>query len=375
MAVSCTNGTPSPHHIPGYDGFVPGHLATIGRTYAKGTHDVLRTLGLAGVKDKPCTKSCRSGDPCADHWRDLRARMHMVQGEIDPNPCQGTDWNIRNKFCVQKPQNLCEPKLKKMNQHGYLSRLSVYQKKNGDAFGVTSCKADNTFPCKAAAPSNRPFWREYEDLTNYDPFKEYEPECRHVRLPKLKYKAETCWDEDFYLPVDAYEDYCREKYVCPPKKCECLPLDARKPDNEVKFYRHEQDPELFVAPYFADPTNKYRYFKTGFTGHVPTYKYRFGEPYEQSTRKALNKWTSRYMTDHLKAKCPVWIDPEQYCDKNDYFKMSCKPRKTYDGHFHEKRIRDRLKPIFNPKDCIPPYTNDPIALCIQSNNPTSKDIC
>lgn len=55
--------------------------------------------------------------------------------------------------------------------------------------------------------------------------------------------------------------------------------------------------------------------------------------------------------------------------------MSCKPRKTYDGHFHEKRIRDRLKPIFNPKDCIPPYTNDPIALCIQSNNPTSKDIC
>lgn len=65
MAVSCTNGTPSPHHIPGYDGFVPGHLATIGRTYAKGTHDVLRTLGLAGVKDKPCTKSCRSGDPCA----------------------------------------------------------------------------------------------------------------------------------------------------------------------------------------------------------------------------------------------------------------------------------------------------------------------
>lgn len=100
------------------------------------------------------------------------------------------------------------------------------------------------------------------------------------------------------------------------------------------------------------------------------------------------------MTSLLKARCPVWIDPEQYCDQTDYYKyvtlnkfrrcecvlffiisytnsffdrLFCKPRKTYDGHFHEKPIRDRLKPIFDPKDCLPPYRNEPMPLCIQQN--------
>jgi hypothetical protein len=123
-----------------------------------------------------------------------------------------------------------------------------------------------------------------------------------------------------------------------------------------------------------------------------------------STRRALNRFTVNYMTAHLKEKCPVWIDPEQYCDKTDYFKydsysscqtifksigmnrsyycylgfiqlfrMFCKPRRTYDGHFLEKRLRDRLKPIFDPKDCLPPYINDPLPICIQPNNCTEQN--
>jgi len=58
--------------------------------------------------------------------------------------------------------------LQKNNQHGYLSRLSVYQSPD---LGVLACKATNTTPCKERAPSGKPFFQEYEDITNYDPFK------------------------------------------------------------------------------------------------------------------------------------------------------------------------------------------------------------
>ncbi|CAL8100436.1 unnamed protein product [Orchesella dallaii] len=363
--MSCSNATRDPYQIPGYNGFVPGHMGEVGFTFSRGTHEVMRNRGPGGGQYRPCPKGCGTLDPCADHGRDLRARLHLLQGEIDPNPCMGMD--AGSKFCVPRPSVTCEPKLKRNNQHGYLSRLSVYHSGKNDSFGVTACRASNTFPCKEAAPSNRPFWREFEDLTNYDPFKEYDPECRHLRLPKLKYNHESCWDEDYYLPEDCYEDYRKHGYICPPKVCECLPLDARKKDEDVKYYRIERDPNEFILPYFADPSNRLRYFKPRYTGHVPTMKFRNGEPFAVQSKNALNGFTNLYMTSHLKSRCPVWIDPEQYCDGTDYYKLFCKPRKTYDGHFHEKPIRDRLKPIFDAKDCIPPYLNEPMPLCIQRN--------
>lgn len=61
-------------------------------------------------------------------------------------------------------------------------------------------------------------------------------------------------------------------YICPPKICECLPLDARKKDEDINYYRIERDPTEFTLPYFADPSNPFRYFKSHYTGHVPTMK-------------------------------------------------------------------------------------------------------
>jgi len=44
------------------------------------------------------------------------------------------------------------------------------------------------------------------------------------------------------------------------------------PVGEIKYYRHEMDLDQFVGPYFANPMNKFRYFKSEFTGHVPIFK-------------------------------------------------------------------------------------------------------
>jgi len=60
------NTTPTPHQIPGYAGFVPGHLGLSGHTYSKGTHEAMKGWGLAGVIDKKaCAGPCHSTDPCS----------------------------------------------------------------------------------------------------------------------------------------------------------------------------------------------------------------------------------------------------------------------------------------------------------------------
>lgn len=361
--MDCCNNTRYPYHIPGYNGQVPGMKYEAGNTYSKATHEMLTKNLLA-----PGPKGRRPpvyADPCRSHEADLRARFHLLQGNIDPDPCKGTDWNARNRFCAEKPVFDCPPKLQKFNQHGYLSRLSVYQSPD---LGVMACKASNTEPCGARAPSGKPFMKEYEDITGYDPFQEYDPECRHLRLPNLKYKTESCWDEDFILPIECLADYCRLGYVRKPSLCECLPLDPRRDDKDIKYYRHEPDPNRFQIPYFADPTNANRYFIPGYTGHVPTERFRIGDAFANITRKALNRFTPNYMTPHLLERCPVYIDGLQYCDKTDYFSKYCDHRKSYDGHFHEKPIRDRLKPVFDPKKC-PQFgpTNEPHPICIQPN--------
>ena len=46
----------------------------------------------------------------------------------------------------------------------------MYEKDPNDPIGITACRAGNTFPCKQVAPSQRPFWKEFEDLTNVDLF-------------------------------------------------------------------------------------------------------------------------------------------------------------------------------------------------------------
>lgn len=74
------------------------------------------------------------------------------------------------------------------------------------------------------------------------------------------------------MPVECYEDFRKHGYIRSPVKSECLPLDARKEDKDVKYYRHETDPSRLILPYFADPTHELRYFVRGYTGHVPTLK-------------------------------------------------------------------------------------------------------
>jgi len=357
----CCNRTSYPYYIPGYEGKVTGLKFHVGNTYSQGTHQMIMQNDRI---DSRAMARPVFPDPCVGHQVELRSRLHMLQGEIDPNPCKNAEWNIRNKFCVDRPKVTCPPRLQKMNQHGYLSRLSVYQ---NPELGVVACKAANTYPCKERAPSQKPFWQEYEDIVPTDPFLEYPPECRHLRLPKLKYKTTSCWDDEFILPIECYNDYCREGYIKPPSVCECLPLDPRRNDEDIKYYRIERDPKRFGLPYFKDPTNPHRYFKSGYTGHVPTLKFRIGDSFAVETRKALNRFTGNYLNPHLLDKCPVYIDPLQYCDKTDYFKKLCDRRKSYDGHFHEKPIRDRLKPVFDPKNCLPPVTNDPYPICIQQN--------
>ena len=261
----CCNRTQPPYQIPGYTGSVPGLNFESGKTFSQQTHDlIMKNVVRVGAKGP------RPGlypDPCRGHEADLRARFHMVQGAIDPNPCEGTDFGSRNKFCVQKPTVDCPPKLYKNNKHGYLSRLSVYRDPN---MKVESCKACNVQPCPGREPTGKPFWKEFEDLTDWDPFQDLEPECRHLRIPKLKYKTESCWDEDFYLPIEAVSDYCKQGYIRAPKVCECLPLDAKIDDKDVDYYRKEPDIQTFSMPHFKDPTNPHRWFKSGYCGHVPT---------------------------------------------------------------------------------------------------------
>jgi len=63
MTDSCCNKTVPPYHIPGYGGNVKGYFEKIGHTYAKGTHEALKTH-VAGIRKKGCNKGCLSTDPC-----------------------------------------------------------------------------------------------------------------------------------------------------------------------------------------------------------------------------------------------------------------------------------------------------------------------
>jgi hypothetical protein len=123
-------------------------------------------------------------------------------------------------------------------------------------------------------------------------------------------------------------------------------------------------------PLFKDPTNPYRWFKSGYAGHVPTERFRIGDVYPTSTKKALNRFTVNYITPHLSEKCPVYIDPQQSCDPTDYFACFCDRRRSYDSHFHPEHIRARLKNRFDPQCCMPPCENNPLPICIQPMNPT-----
>ncbi|CAG7720995.1 unnamed protein product [Allacma fusca] len=360
MGDDCCNRTKQPFHIPGYQGVVPGLNYENGKTYAKTTHDlIMKNVVRPGAKGPRVTVY---PDPCRGHEADLRARCHMLQGNIDPNPCEGTDWNSRNKFCIQKPLVDCPPKLSVNNKHGYLSRLSVYKSKNMD---VHHCRACNTQPCPGREPLGKPFIKEYEDLTNYDLFQDFDKECRHLRIPKLKYKTNSCWEEDFYLPIECVSDYCKMGYIRPPKSCDCMPFEAKADDRDVNYYRIEPDARSFGMPLFKDPTNPYRWFKSGYAGHVPTERFRIGDVYPTSTKKALNRFTINYITPHLSDRCPVYVNPQQYCDPTDYFACFCDRRRSYDGHFHPEHIRTRLKNRFDPKCCVPPCENNPLPICIQ----------
>lgn len=64
--MSCSAcASKSPFQIPGYEGFVPGHKAQIGFTYANGTHEAMKDRGPGGAPFKPCPKGCGTMDPCA----------------------------------------------------------------------------------------------------------------------------------------------------------------------------------------------------------------------------------------------------------------------------------------------------------------------